>query len=866
MVDSLKASEEGLKIVDAARRRKRWQKAASTWVDAAATSEATLKRFWRKCAIDRYAFIGICQAVGVNWEEVAEGGNAEKIEQILPPISPIWVRTQKKVIRDEKTKTFALPEKIAPVRNWVGRHQELDTLKSQILDPDTRVSITAVCLFGLAGIGKTTLASQLVRQLQAENAPFTVAAWETLRSPTGKAPRFDSIIDSLLFTLSNGEISAATTQSDYRQKTEMLVRLFKEQPCLIVLDNVETVLQTGQARKTGYFADDCFEYQWLFKQLVETEHQSKVVFTSREALAELSPMSVRELRLKGLEKDAAVNLLESYQGYLNLTATLEELAQLAERYRGHPKALEVVSALIRDEPKFNGKVGKFLSNRQWLLINTLDRLIDEVFIRLSDLERTCLSRISVYQTAEYPLDTAGIAAQMPEVSEYELEESIIQGLRRRQLLDYDAQQESYLMHPLIQEKAHRLLNPHPKVATSESQLANRQAYRYFLSIPLKPDTEWQEIEDIKPLLRAHYHACCAEDWDEAAVAISGIYGFYFQILNALYVKLIPADWKDGKQLVTLPEVHADILQYLGVACCQLGELQVGIESLSVSFSKASQIITPDNIRILAEGFSGDTVIQLRERGESIEGNLIEGKLLGTDISGNVFLGVVDDGFECHHSELANIPVAAKDDSNKSLYLTNKLSPEILRPFKVEMLRIESLSVGFSIPLAIQRIENVFVGKYNNIPIFDDNRRKSLALQVLQLSGELALQVLHFSSDLELGRFSYSLDKLQGDPFLWSSAEYMGNYYSNTKERDFNDSIIINNNSETINFQVSLDYLQQSLAIARQLAARKIEGKTLVNQGSNQYYLGDYYLGIAGFKQALKIARQIGYVENEENKP
>jgi len=86
MVDSLKASEQGLKIVDEARRRKRWQKNASTWVEAAKTSEATLKRFWaRKSAIDRYAFIAICKAVGVNWEEVAEPSEIQETE--LPVVS-----------------------------------------------------------------------------------------------------------------------------------------------------------------------------------------------------------------------------------------------------------------------------------------------------------------------------------------------------------------------------------------------------------------------------------------------------------------------------------------------------------------------------------------------------------------------------------------------------------------------------------------------------------------------------------------------------------------------------------------------------------------------------------------------------------
>lgn len=350
MANTLRASQHGLDQVEKAMDGRGWKRNSIMWQQAADTSEATLKRFWRKTPIKRLSFIRICEAVGVNWTEIAEGNNVEEIKQSLVPISPILLEPDPKPIAHKQIQSFALPEKIAPVRNWVGRSREIDTLKSQILDPETRaITITAVCLVGLAGIGKTTLASQLVRQLQAENAPFTVAAWEILKSSTGRAPKFDIVINSLLLTLGNGEITPTfIILNDYRQKTDRLVKFLKEKPCLVVLDNVETVLQIGKAKRAGYFADEYAEYAWLFSQIAETEHQSKVLFTSRETLAALSGRETQTLRLGGLDLQAAVQLLESF----NLIATPEELAELAQRYDGHPKALEIVAALILNEVEY----------------------------------------------------------------------------------------------------------------------------------------------------------------------------------------------------------------------------------------------------------------------------------------------------------------------------------------------------------------------------------------------------------------------------------------------------------------------------------------------------------------------------------
>ncbi|WP_422759640.1 NB-ARC domain-containing protein [Microcoleus anatoxicus] len=538
MAGLLRASEEGLKIIDMVRRNLGWNKADELWCQAALTSKATLKRFWTQQPIRRETFIHICKAVGVkNWQDIV-AREIQEPELLLAAIADIPLDNQ-------TDRTFPLPENLPPVRNWVQRTKEIDTLKTLITPPPlTNESPTlapplskgglggvpiAISIVGLPGIGKTTLISQLIRQLHTEKTPFTSAAWQSLQSATSKAPPCDRTIDSLLFTLSNGDITTAVNpQEDSFQKTEKLIKIIKAKPCLIVFDRADTLLKTGEAKAAGYFAEDYAEYAWLFKQLLETEHQSKIIFTSRESLAELPPTVTREIQLNGLDRDAAISLLQSF----NLTAlrlrsgttNTEELAEICDRYSGHPKALQLVAALIRDDTEFQGNVGTFLHNRDWLLIRDIERLIDEMIARLSDLEQTCLSRISVYQTSEYPLSFAGISAQMPEVSKYELKENIILALKRRQLLYYDYQRESYQLHPLVREKGEHLLSQNPE----HLRTAHSQAYNYYISIPLKPESEWQDIEDIKPLIRAHYHARQAGNLDAANGMISKVYEYLRQ--------------------------------------------------------------------------------------------------------------------------------------------------------------------------------------------------------------------------------------------------------------------------------------------------------------------------------------------------
>ena len=72
MAITLKTDKQGLEIVDNARKKKNWTALSATWCETANVSFSTLKRFREKTAIQKDAFISICQAVGIeDWSIVA---------------------------------------------------------------------------------------------------------------------------------------------------------------------------------------------------------------------------------------------------------------------------------------------------------------------------------------------------------------------------------------------------------------------------------------------------------------------------------------------------------------------------------------------------------------------------------------------------------------------------------------------------------------------------------------------------------------------------------------------------------------------------------------------------------------------------
>jgi hypothetical protein len=159
--------------------------------------------------------------------------------------------------------------------------------------------------------------------------------------------------------------------------------------CLLVFDNVETILQsyapTQLNRFAGQYDSDYEEYQLFFKRVLETNHQSAVVLTSRELPQEIKQrvshdLSIRNLRVKGLTV-AQIQKILHHQG--TFQGTLVDWIRLTHCYSGNPLILKSVGQSIQS--LFGGNITTFLK-QDIVFFDEVCELLNQQLKGLSDTE------------------------------------------------------------------------------------------------------------------------------------------------------------------------------------------------------------------------------------------------------------------------------------------------------------------------------------------------------------------------------------------------------------------------------------------------------------------------------------------------
>ncbi|AFZ28396.1 WD40 repeat-containing protein (plasmid) [Cylindrospermum stagnale PCC 7417] len=263
---------------------------------------------------------------------------------------------------------------------FYGRTQELKTLEQWIVKERCRL----VAVLGMGGMGKTSLAAKVAQQIHGH---FDYVIWRSLYN----APPLFDLLANLIQFFSPDQILETYLPNSIEGRISKLVDYLHQYRCFIILDNVETILQSG--RIAGSYREGYEEYAQFFRLIGEIAHNSCLLLTSREKPKEVALLEGQALPVHSLQV-SSLNVVDGHTIFAmkGLYGSESELIALVEYYAGNPLAFKIVATTILDI--FNGNISQFLQQNTSPFGN-IRELLEQQFSRLSNLEKNIMYWLTI---------------------------------------------------------------------------------------------------------------------------------------------------------------------------------------------------------------------------------------------------------------------------------------------------------------------------------------------------------------------------------------------------------------------------------------------------------------------------------------
>ncbi|MGK7935451.1 MAG: caspase family protein [Xenococcaceae cyanobacterium] len=333
---------------------------------------------------------------------------------------------------------------------FFGRTDELEILEEWIVKEHCRL----VAIVGIGGSGKSFLALKFSLKfcqekigktdfsLKSPNSiqnEFEYIIWRSLVNPQ---PITKFLIELIKF-LSNQE--EFDLQNTLDKQISRLLHYLKKSRCLLIIDNVESILQEHQQAvqyKTKYE-----DYGQLFRIIAEVNHQSCLLLTSREKPDNIHKLAgkhkpVRFLNLTGLDFFAGKKIFDSiniFQG------SDEDWEKLINFYNGNPMALQLTACHIHEA--FAGNIPNFLREGE-LILNDIKTILDWHFNRLSDDEQEIMYWLAINRepVSFSELKDDLLSSVVKKNLEYK-----IKLLKKVCLVETDYKKQTFFLQPIVLE-------------------------------------------------------------------------------------------------------------------------------------------------------------------------------------------------------------------------------------------------------------------------------------------------------------------------------------------------------------------------------------------------------------------------------
>ncbi|MBP0000448.1 MAG: tetratricopeptide repeat protein, partial [Cyanobacteria bacterium SID2] len=340
---------------------------------------------------------------------------------------------------------------------------------------------------GTGGIGKTSLAAKVFEELNAEYRGY----WADVSAGAIFTNVARAVLAHFQYPIPESETALPGT----------LVSCLQQTKCLLVFDNLETVLRNGQFVSGSFY--DAFFRSWL-----NLKSDSAVVVTTRER-PNLRGFNHWLPPLTGLSETEGAAFLKG-RGLTDDEAKLREFSRLVD---GYPLLLRLVADLLVDDSPQNPRLERLsqlgLDSLPELLAHPEVRgthrqaevgivaVLDASYQRLSEDAKTLLHSVSVLRgefEAEMALAVSGLEKPPREVAA-----DLRQLARQSWLLEdevkgarvYDFQQ---VVLAYVQHKAGDLTAAHQRAIVDYQSR-------------VKPRGDWESLDDVSEYLEIFYHYC-----------------------------------------------------------------------------------------------------------------------------------------------------------------------------------------------------------------------------------------------------------------------------------------------------------------------------------------------------------------------
>jgi len=315
---------------------------------------------------------------------------------------------------------------------FYGRTSELAKLEQWIVQDQYRL----LAIYGIAGIGKSTLSVKLTQRLQPH---FQKVFWRSLYH----APPLQELLQELMHFLNAGSLE--NSSDTVAEQIDWVMQYLQQHRCLLVFHGMESLCLSGDL--AGTYQPNYENYSQLIKLVGTVPHQSCLLTTSQDKLSEVAylegkTLPVGSFKLRGLAEEDAKAILQDK----GLTGE-QQWEYLVRGYRGNPMMLKLVAETIREV--FDGNVSDFLDTS--LFTNDIHNFIERVLDRVSALEKQILHTLAGQSEG---VNFKQLHAQLTTVSAQDLM-SALSSLRQRSLMEHVDQ--GFILPPVIKEVTQQIM-------------------------------------------------------------------------------------------------------------------------------------------------------------------------------------------------------------------------------------------------------------------------------------------------------------------------------------------------------------------------------------------------------------------------